>query len=120
MGMKKLLLTLCLEFATEAFAQTVSIQGGIVIFHDNKTGQAMELTSGGRDSQAVLAPDGKWIAFVRKADGKKIATGSEEMDPTELWQVRIDGKEPSLLLKCRAAEKPESLIAAFETLQFST
>ena len=53
-------------------------------------------------------------------EGKKIATGSDEVDPTELWQVRTDGKEATLLVKCRASEKPESVIAAFENLQFST
>jgi hypothetical protein len=53
-------------------------------------------------------------------DGKKIATGSDQVDPTELWQVRVDGKEPSVLVRCHDSEKPESVIGAFENLQFST
>jgi WD40 repeat protein len=109
---------LALALAVSAFAQTASVKDGNIQFTD-KSGQTTSLTSSGRDSNPILAPDGKWVAFVRKVDGKKIATGSDEMDPTELWQVRVDGKEPSLLLRCRESAKPESLIAAFETLQFS-
>jgi len=117
--MKRLLLILCCAFAVPALAQTVSVKDGNIQFADN-SGQTTALTSGGRDSGPVLAPDGKWVAFVRKVDGKKIATGSDEVDPTELWQVRTDGKEATSLVKCRASEKPESVIAAFENLQFST
>jgi hypothetical protein len=117
--MKRLLLILCSALATPAFGQSVSEKEGNIQFTD-KNGQATALTSSGRDSSPVLAPDGKWVVFVRKVEGKKIATGSDEVDPTELWQVRIDGKEATLLLKCRDSEKPEGIIAAFESLQFST
>ena len=119
MTMKRLLFILCVIAVHPAFAQTVSVKDGNIQFTD-KSGKTTALTSSGRDSAPVLAPDGKWVAFVRKVEGKKIATGSDEMDPTELWQVRVDGKEPSLLLRCRESEKPESVIAAFESLQFST
>jgi hypothetical protein len=105
--------------AVPALAQTVSVKDGNIQFTD-KAGQTTAITSGGRDSGPILAPDAQWVAFVRKVGGKKIATGSEEVDPTELRQVRTDGKEASLLVKCRAAEKPESVIAGFENLQFST
>ncbi|HEV2804555.1 MAG TPA: hypothetical protein VGW57_06435 [Chthoniobacterales bacterium] len=109
---------LALAAAIPAFAQTVSVKDGNIHFTD-KSGKTTALTSTGRDSDPVLAPDGKWVAFVRKIDGKKIATGSDEVDPTELWQVRVDGKEPSLLARCRDAGKPESLIGGFNNLQFS-
>jgi dipeptidyl aminopeptidase/acylaminoacyl peptidase len=112
-------LVVLLGFALPSVAQTVSVKDGNIQFTD-KAGTTTAVTATGRDSNPLLAPDGKWIAFVRKADGKKIATGSEEMDPTELWQVRTDGKEAAVLVKCRAAEKPESLIAGFGNVQFST
>lgn len=102
-----------------AFAQSVAVRDGNIQFTD-KEGKTVALTSSGRDSNPVLAPDGKWIAFVRKVDGKKIATGSDEVEPAELWQVRVDGKEPSLLVRCREADKMESVIAGFDNLQFST
>jgi len=118
-NMMRLLLVLCFSAVTSALSQGVSVKDGNIQFTD-KAGQTTALTSSGRDSGPILAPDGKWVAFVRKVEGKKIATGSDELHPTELWQVRTDGKEASLLVKCRAAEKPESLIAGFENLQFST
>ena len=110
---------LWLALSITAVSQTVSVKDGNIQFTD-KSGKMTALTSSGRDSDPLLAPDGKWVAFVRKVDGKKIATGSDEMEPTELWQVRVDGKEPSLLLRCRESEKMESAIAGFENLQFST
>ena len=118
--MKRLLLiTICLLVSVPAFAQTVSVKDGNIEFTD-KSGKTMALTSSGRDSGPVLAPDGKWVAFVRKIEGKKIATGSDDVDPTELWQVRVDGKEPTMLLRSRESDKVEALIAGFDNLQFST
>ena len=100
-----------------AAAQSVSVKDGNIQFTD-KSGQTTALTSSGHDSGHPGST--AMVVFVRKVDGKKIATGSEEVDPTELWQVRTDGKEAALLVKCRESEKPESVIAAFENLQFST
>ena len=116
--MKRFVFIFSFALAVPTFAQSVSVIDGNIQFTE-KTGRTTALTSSGRDSGPVLAPDAKWVAFVRKVDGKKIATGSDEVDPTELWQVRTDGKETSLLVKCRAAEKMESTIAGFENLQFS-
>jgi dipeptidyl aminopeptidase/acylaminoacyl peptidase len=110
---------LSLAVAIPSFAQIVSVKDGNIQLTD-KSGKTTPLTSSGRDSSPVMAPDGKWVAFVRKVDGKKIATGSDEVEPTELWQVRVDGKEPSPLVRCRDSEKPESVIGGFENLQFST
>jgi hypothetical protein len=117
--MKRLVLILCIALTVPVFGQRVSVKDGNIQFTD-KDGQTTALTSSGRDSGPVLAPDGKWVVFVRKVDGKKIATGSDEVDPTELWQIRIDGKETTLLMKCRESDKPESVVASFENLQFST
>src|SRR5688572_8986532 len=90
--MKRLCLIFCIALALPAVAQTVTVKEGNIQFTD-KSGQTTALTSSGRDSGPVLAPDAKWVVFVRKVDGKKIATGSDEVEPTELWQVRTDGKE---------------------------
>lgn len=118
--MKRIALSLfCAALTTTAYAQSVSVKDGNIQFTD-KSGKTTAITSGGRDSDPLLAPDGKWVAFVRKVDGKKIASGADETEPTELWQVRVDGKEPSLLVKCRDSEKMESAIGGFENLQFST
>jgi hypothetical protein len=109
----------CVAFALPVFAQNVSVKDGNIQFTD-KAAQTTALTSSGRDSGPVLAPDGKWVVFVRKVDGKKIATGSDEVEPSELWEVRTDGKEATFLVKCRASQQPEAVIAAFGNPQFST
>ena len=116
--MMRLLLAIFLSIPFTVFAQTVSVKDGNIQFTD-KSGKATALTSSGRDSDPVLASDGKWVAFVRKVEGKKIATGSDEVAPTELWQVRVDGKEPTMLVRCRDSQQMESLIGGFENLQFS-
>ena len=118
--MKRLFLAaICLAVSLPAFGQTLSVKDGNIQFTD-KSGTTTALTSSGRDSDPVLAPDAKWVAFLRKVDGKKIATGSEEVEPTELWQVRVDGMEPSVLVRCRDSDKPESVIGGFDNVQFSS
>jgi hypothetical protein len=119
MKRKSVAIILTVAAALSAAGQTVSVKDGNIQFTD-KSGNTTTLTSSGRDSNAVLSPDSKWVAFVRKVDGKKIATGSDEVEPTELWQVRADGKDPTMLIRCRESQKPESVIGAFENLQFST
>ena len=59
-----LLLTACLVISASAFAQTVSVKDGNIQFMD-KSGNATAVTLSGRDSDPILAPDAKWIAFVR-------------------------------------------------------
>jgi hypothetical protein len=119
--MKKTIFALLMSaLAIPALAQTVSVQDGNIQFTD-KSGKTTALTFGGRDSDPVLAPDRKWVVFVRKIEGNKIATGSDEMDPTELWQVRADGKEPTMLLRCGdVKDDKDHPLAAFQSLQFST
>ena len=96
----------------------VSARGGNIFISDG--GVEKQLTTSGRDSTPLLAPDGKWVAFVRSIDGKPIPSGSaDDGKPAELWQVRIDGKEARRLARTRPAEKPENIIAAFDHLQFS-
>ncbi len=85
---KTIFAILALTVAVPVFAQTVAVQDGNIQFTD-KSGKTTALTSSGRDSDPVLAPDGKWVVFVRKIDGDKIVTGADEMDPSELWQVRV-------------------------------
>jgi WD40-like Beta Propeller Repeat len=97
----------------------VSVKDGNVYFNDD-AGHTRQLTSSGRDAKAVLAPDGRWVVFVREIPGKKIETASEETAPTELWQIRTDGKEATRLLRCRASRNSESVIAGFDRLQFSS
>jgi dipeptidyl aminopeptidase/acylaminoacyl peptidase len=105
--------------ALAASAQSVSVTEGNIYVTD-KAGKAKQLTFGGNDVEAVLSPDAKWVVFVRRTSGKMIETGSGADKPTELWQIGANGKDPTLLVRCRATEKIEDLIAGFEKPQFSS
>ena len=98
---------------------SVSARDGNIFIRDD-SGHERQLTFTGRDSDPVLAPDGKWVVFVRTLPGRKIESGAGEHDAAELWQVRADGKEPLMLVRTRGAEKMENLIAGFEDIQFSS
>ncbi len=89
------------------------------IFLTDPAGKERQLTSSGRDSNPVSDPAGEWIAFVRRIDGKPLSSGTGEHPPSELWQVRTDGKEPSRLLRTRESKRMENLIASFDDIQFS-
>ena len=96
----------------------VTARGGNIYVTDG--GVEKQLTTSGRDSTPLLAPDGKWVAFVRSIDGEPILSGNiDDGKPAELWQVRIDGKQPTRLARTRPADKPENIIAAFDDLQVS-
>ena len=104
---------------TAAGEPSVTARDGNIYLRDD-AGQERQLTSAGRDANPVLAPDGKWVVFVRTLLGKKIESGAGEHDAAELWQVRTDGKEPLMLVGTRGADKMENLIAGFEDVQFSS
>jgi hypothetical protein len=89
------------------------------IFLRSGDGAPRQLTHSAKDSAPVLSPDGRWIVFVRAVPGKTIETGSGAVDAAELWQIRADGKEPTLLVPPRAAEDPRNLIASFQNVSFS-
>lgn len=99
-------------------AQKVSIRDGNVCIVT--PGETKKLTNSGHDSEPVLAPDGKWVVFVRTLPGKKISTGSGEANETQLWQIRADGRDPSCLVRSRPSDKMEMLLAGFSKPQFSS
>jgi len=105
---------LFIALAAQSYAQQVSVQNGNVILA-GKT-----LTNSGHDSEPVLSPDKKWIAFVRTIPGKKISTGTGEADATELWQIRADGKELTALVRPKGGDKMQSILAGFSKPQFSS
>ena len=98
----------------------VSAREGSIYISVN--GVEKRLTDSGRDSDPVLDPQRKWVVFVREVDGAPIVHGSDPdgEPPAELWQIRVDGKEPTRLVRTRDAEKPENIIAAFQNVQFSS
>lgn len=117
--MKKILsVVLGLAFASIALGQKVSVKKGNIQFTD-KAGKTTVLTSGGKDSEPRLSPDGKLVAFVRKSN-VKVATGSGEDDATEIWIVGTDGSNPQKIVAPKEADKPEELLAEMSAPQFSS
>lgn len=107
-----------------AGAQSVSTTAGNVYLTD-AAGKMRQLTFGGRDSMPILSPDGKWIVFVRATSGEAIQTGADDYKPAELWQIGANGKDATLLVRCRNSKGQdsndmESVIAEFNDIQFSS
>ena len=101
----------------QAHAQKLSVQNGNVCIV--VAGETKKLTSSGHDSEAVLAPDGKWIVFIRTVPSKKISTGSGDAKETQLWQMRPDGRDATCLVRSKPSDKMETILAGFSHPQFS-
>jgi dipeptidyl aminopeptidase/acylaminoacyl peptidase len=106
--------------APASAAPFVSAAGGNIFLTDG-VGHSKQLTYTGHDAGPVLSPDGRWAIFVRTIPGKTIPTGSDYRgQPTELWQIDANGKNATLLVRCRASEKMDNVIAGFGKTQFSS
>lgn len=109
---------LTLTLLATAAGDTLIVQSGNVCIKDD-AGQVKSLTSSGRDAEPIFSPDRRWVVFVRSIPGKTIATGVGDSPATELWQIGANGKEATLLVRPKSADKTESLIANISGPQFS-
>ncbi|HKP93939.1 MAG TPA: amine dehydrogenase large subunit [Chthoniobacterales bacterium] len=112
------LIAVSLAIASTAVAQKVSVKKGNILFTD-KAGKTIALTSGGKDGDPHLSPDGKLVAFTRKSEAK-VATGSVEEATTELWIVSTDGSSARKILEPTASDKMEDTLAYMSAPQFSS
>jgi hypothetical protein len=77
-------------------------------------------------AQSATSPDGKWVVFVKTVSGPLIdyggrqARGADPDQPTELWQIDSNGKNPTRLVKCRQTDDMRTTIVGFENLHFSS
>lgn len=104
---------------TSAADATVEAKGGNIFLRPD-AGTTRQLTTSFRDSAPTLSPDGHWVIFVRALPGRKISTGSGDIDAAELWRVRADGKEPTLLVAPHEAKDAKGVVATFDEMQFSS
>jgi hypothetical protein len=106
-------------FAPAAMAGPLSVRNGNVCILVS-SGELKELTASGQDGQPVLSPDGHWAVFVRTLPGQTIPTGSGDSPATELWQIGVDGKHSTLLVRPRSSDKVEAVLANVSKPQFSS
>jgi dipeptidyl aminopeptidase/acylaminoacyl peptidase len=95
----------------------VSAESGNIVVAD-AGGEPRRLTTGGRDTQPSLSPDGKLVVFVRGGDGTVVA-GSGDVEANSIWIVDVEGKQPRLLVKSAAHANVEQLLGALSAPQFS-
>jgi dipeptidyl aminopeptidase/acylaminoacyl peptidase len=100
------------------WAQTVVEEKGNIIF-TAADGSHKPLTDSGHDSVPVLSPDGKFVAFVRGTPDALVATGSGDVEATELWIVGSDGHKPAMLLRGHTATDMRKVIGGILGAQFS-
>jgi hypothetical protein len=88
-------------------------------------GKVTPITTTGRDSQPVLSPDGKWVAFNREIEGK-VAECKEndnwECPGDELWIFDIKTQSERMLLEPRLDVPPKrrkDVIYQFNGKKFS-
>ena len=120
-------LALCLAgLSAGAHADTppvLEIEDGNVVL--TKDGSRTPLTALGRDSEAVLSPDGQWVYFTRTAEAGKRSDDDEFPDcttlssPDELRRIRIDGTDETLLTAGRPGSEPTEALCGFFDKQFS-
>jgi len=95
-----------LNGAAGGVASVRCVQGNIV--YTETAGVVAQLTTSGRDSQALLHPDGEWIYFVRSFAGKMV--GEKYTPPygmkvkegvlcEEIWRIRKDGTKETRLYR---------------------
>lgn len=107
-----------------ADAPSVAVEDGNVVL-TLEDGTRKPLTSTGRDSEAVLSPDGQWIVFTRTAASQERSDDDEFPDcttlpaPDELRRIGIDGSDDAILLTGRAGTEPKDSLCGFFEKQFS-
>jgi hypothetical protein len=88
-------------------------------------GTRTTLTDTGRDSEAVLSPDGHWVVYTRAGASQERSDDDEFPDcatlpaPDELRRIRIDGSDDTLLMTGGAGSEPKESLCGFFEKQFS-
>lgn len=102
---------------------SVEVEGGNIVL--TKDGSRTTLTDVGRDSEAVLSPDGAWVVYTRAAPSAERSDDDEFPDcaalpaPDELRRIRVDGTDDTLLITGGAGSEPTETLCGFFDKQFS-
>lgn len=114
--MRALALLATVMLAGVAQAATVGVDRGNVLV-DGKA-----VTHSGRDSEPVLAPDGKRLVFTRTV-GKPLnscSASGAETDNVELWTANADGSGARKLLGIKLDNDMHKTLCGYQGMQFSS
>ena len=106
-----------LALPTELSAQRVRVEHGNVIYQPARGAQRV-VTRGGKDSAAVLSPDGRRAAVVRYT-GRTVETAQGPDAATELWLVDVASGAGRRLVLSADSHSPERSLARFSDPAFS-
>ena len=129
--MKTLPILICLLITSSVYAGEIQSRvyergSNIYLMSD---GKEVQLTALGKDSHAVLSPDGQQVVFVRQVQElKDNPMGFPEDDaamlyaawsPYEIWTMDIKGKKPKVLRKSHYEKDAKKSTGWFYDLNFS-
>lgn len=118
MRLRTTLAALCLLPAS-LLAQRVEARDGNVFYQASGQAAPRQLTSTGLDSEPVLSPSGRRIAFVRRIPGDSVESATGREEATALWIMRVDGGDARMLVRARSDDDPQRTLAGFQHPQFS-
>jgi hypothetical protein len=107
--------------ASGVAAATVEIKDGNIFLVEGA--QRRQLTRSGRDADAVLAPDGKTVAFTRVGNPRSSGMQGDcksGAQADELRRIRVDGGGDELLVRGQEGKDPKESLCEFRRKQFSS
>ncbi|MEW5927881.1 MAG: hypothetical protein AB1941_10370 [Gemmatimonadota bacterium] len=114
-----LLLPALLCIASAAPAQEVGVERGNVTYRASAGAPLRRVTTSGLDSQPVLSPDGRWIAWARATPRDSVEGPAGRVGAGEVWIARTDGSGARMLVRGRPAAEPRELLAGLSEPRFS-
>lgn len=107
-----IIFALLTSFTIAAEKPPVFAKGGNIYY------QTLQLTHSGKDSDPVLSPDKKCVAFIRETSRESSVPSEHPCHTQQLWKVNVDGKNETMLVRDRKGE-PQEEIDRIHQIQFS-
>lgn len=99
----------------------IDVQNGNIVIEEGL--QRRQLTTSGRDSEPVLSPDGKWVAFTRS--GSPSFAGAQGdcksgAQADQLRRIQTDGTDERVLVQGQQGQTPQQSLCEFGHKQFNS
>ena len=100
-------------------AQEVRAVAGNVVIVQAAGASPRQLTNSGHDSDPVLSPDGRLVAFVRTDSSRQIEVGVGPVPATDIWVIRPVGGRLRRVVSAHASDDLRKVRAGVGSLAFS-